>query len=84
MNSTQIFMLDKLLKSLPKDALKQAKERLSDDLTEIAIEIADIVSSDDKFGLNDLIERRELLKIYVSRIDVQINILTNKCSWGVQ
>lgn len=78
MDTTEIFMLDKLLKSLPKDALKQAKERLSDDLTDKAIEIADLVSQNEEFGLNALIIEREILKVYISRIDVQLNILFNQ------
>lgn len=78
MDTTEIFMLDKLLKSLPLDALEQAKERLSDDLTEKAIEIADLVSQNEEFGLNTLIKEREILKYYISRIDVQLNILFNQ------
>lgn len=78
MDTTQIFMLDKLLKSLPMDALKQAKERLSDDLTEKAIEIADLVGTNEEFGLLTLVKEREILKDYISRIDVQINILINQ------
>lgn len=78
MDSTQIFMLDKLLKSLPLTALEQAKDRLSNDLTEKAIEIADLVGINEEFGLTTLLKEREILKDYISRIDVQMNILINQ------
>jgi hypothetical protein len=78
MNSTEIFALDTLLEAMPTDALKQARERLDSTLTEKAIEIADMVGKDESFGLESLIGERELLKIFISRIDVRLNILFNQ------
>lgn len=78
MNSTEIFALDTLLEAMPTDALKQARERLDNISTEKAIELADIVAKDEKFGLESLIGERELLKTFITRIDVRLNILFNQ------
>jgi hypothetical protein len=78
MNETEIFALDTLLEAMPTDALNQARERLDKTLTEKAIEIADMVGKDESFGLEFLIGERELLKIFISRIDARLNILFNQ------
>jgi len=78
MNSTEIFALDTLLEAMPTDALNQARERLDKTLTEKAVEIADLVGNNESFGLESLIGERELLKIFISRIDVRLNILFNQ------
>lgn len=78
MDSTQVFMLDKLIKAMPMDTLNEVREKLEKELTEAAIEIADMVGQDEKFGLESLIGERETLKIYISRIDAQLNVLITR------
>jgi hypothetical protein len=78
MDTTEIFMLDTLLKSLSLNALEQAKEKLLDNLTKKAIEIADLVGINEEFGLSTLLKEREILKDYISRIDVQMNIIIHQ------
>jgi hypothetical protein len=78
MDTTEIFMLDTLLKSLSLNALEQAKEKLLDNLTKKAIEIADLVGINEEFRLSTLLKEREILKDYISRIDVQMNIIIHQ------
>jgi hypothetical protein len=78
MDTTEIFMLDKFIKTLSLKTLEQSKEQLSDERTKLAIEIANLVALNEEFGLSTLIKEREILKDYISRIDVQMNILINQ------
>ena len=78
MDTTEIFMLDTLLKSLSLNALEQAKEKLLDNLTKKAIEIADLVGINEEFRLSTLLKEREIPKDYISRIDVQMNIIIHQ------
>lgn len=78
MDTTQIFMLDNLLKVLPIAVLEKARTKLSEDLKDKAVEIADLVEKGQDFGLNTLLKERSMLKEYISRIEIQQNILTLK------
>jgi hypothetical protein len=76
MDTTQIFMLDNLLKVLPMTVLDRARTKLSEDLKDRAVEIADLVEKGQDFGLETLLTERAILKDYISRIEIQQNILT--------
>lgn len=78
MDTTEIFMLDKFIKTLSLKTLEQSKEQLSDERTKLAIEIANLVALNEEFGLSTLIKEREILKDYISRIEVQMNVLINQ------
>lgn len=78
MDTTEIFMLDKFIKTLSLKTLEQSKEQLSDERTKLAIEIANLVALNEEFGLNTLVKEREILKDYISRIEVQMNVLINQ------
>jgi hypothetical protein len=78
MDTTEIFMLDKFIKTLSLKTLEQSKEKLSDERTKLAIEIANLVALNEEFGLSTLIKEREILKDYISRIEVQMNVLINQ------
>lgn len=78
MDTTQIFILDSLLKTMPITGLERAKNQLEEDSRNKAIEIADLVDKDQEFGLNTLLQQRALLKEYISRIEIQMNLLTLK------
>jgi hypothetical protein len=78
MDTTQIFMLDNLLKVLPMTVLDRARTKLSEDLKDRAVEITDLVEKGQDFGLETLLTERAILKDYISRIAIQQNLLTLK------
>ena len=78
MDSTQIFMLDNLLRVLPMNDLDRARTKLLEDLKDRAVEIADLVEKGQDSGLETLLKERAMLKLYISRIEIQQNLLILK------
>lgn len=76
MTSTDVYILDSLLKTMPITGLERAKDKLEESSRSKAVEIANLVEKDEDFGLITLLQERALLKEYISRIDIQMNILT--------
>lgn len=78
MNTIEVFTLDSLLKTMTMAGLEKALDKLKENSGRKAIEIADLVEKNEDIRLKNLLTERALLKDYISRIEIQINLLIVK------